>query len=51
MIARNRRRILASSSSAFRWRNLSLWLVTIGRIDVSADEVNGIGVVRTEEGS
>lgn len=41
--------MLTSSSSAFRCRNLSRWLVTIGKIEVSAEEVNGIGVVRVEE--
>ena len=39
--------LVTSSSSAFRCLNLSRWLVTIGRIDASAEfDVNGIGVVR-----
>ena len=36
---------LTSSSSAFRFRKRSRWLVTMGRIDVSADGVKGIGLV------
>ena len=35
-----------SSNSAFRALNRSRWLVTMGNIEVSADEVNGIGVLR-----
>ena len=35
-----------SSNSALRCLKRSRWLVTIGRIDVSADGVNGIGVER-----
>ena len=35
-----------SSNSAFRALNRSRWLVTMGSIEVSADEVNGIGVLR-----
>lgn len=35
-----------SSSSALRCLKRSRWLVTIGRIDVSADGANGIGVER-----
>jgi len=38
-----------SSSSAFRCLKRSLWLVTMGRIEVSADDVNGTGVVRVSE--
>ncbi len=37
-----------SSSSAFRCRKRSRWLVTMGRIDVSAEDVNGIGFVCTD---
>lgn len=35
-----------SSNSAFRCRKRSRWLVTMGSIEVSADDANGIGVVR-----
>jgi hypothetical protein len=39
--------LFTSSSSAFRCLNLSRWLVTIGKMDASAEfDVNGIGVVR-----
>ena len=35
-----------SSSSALRCLKRSRWLVTIGKIDVSADGANGIGIER-----
>ena len=44
MLNSNMVMLLTSSSSAFRCLNLSLWLVTIGRIDVSAAEAKGIGL-------
>jgi hypothetical protein len=40
----------SSSSSAFRARKRSRCEVTIGRIDVSADDVKGMGLVRAGEG-
>ena len=36
--------MLTSSSSAFRCLKRSRWLVTMGRMEVSAEETNGIGV-------
>ena len=42
--------LVTSSSSAFRCLNLSRWLVTMGRMDASAEfDANGIGVVRAGE--
>ena len=35
-----------SSSSAFRCLNLSRWLVTMGRIETSADGAKGMGLLR-----
>jgi hypothetical protein len=37
---------LTSSNSALRALNRSRWLVTMGNIEVSADEVKGMGVLR-----
>jgi hypothetical protein len=39
---------LTASNSALRCRNLSLWLVTMGNIDVSTEGAKGTGVVLTE---
>lgn len=39
-----------SSSSAFRCLNLSRWLVTIGNIEVSAEDANGMGLSLADDG-
>lgn len=36
-------RVQTSSSSPLRWRNRSRWLVMMGKMDVSAELVNGVG--------